>query len=505
MLQRAAILSFLLSPLLLVAVASAQDKASPGDKASDNVAADGKASHNGEAKAAKTLVVEAVPLKVTTDVEGTFVAREAAEVVLRPKEWKKFQIVEIVPHGSTVSKGEVLVRFESKELDEQIEDVELELRLSELAILKAEQELPRATEEIERQHKQAQRAFEEAKADYQRYREVERKMSLKSAEMRLKAIKQSVENAREELRQLEKMYEADDLTEETEEIILQRQRSDVEQAEFRLENAKHDHKVTVNIDIPRRDIARKESLDQSELALQRAKTALETDRARAKYELEQQRQSRLEAIERHANLVQDRSLLEVRSPADGVVYYGGAVEGKWDDTSKLIGSMRPFGDAPIDSVMMTIVKTRPLYVIGSVDEGARPSIKIGQAATIETAAEEGPKLSGKLKKISKIPQGDKKYRVVLSVESKGIPDWVVPGLSAKAEITTYENSEALMVPKSAVKTDDQDPDAKYVMIASPEIDKPQKRAVKVGKSKDGKVEIVDGLKAGDKVLLKKDQ
>lgn len=487
-------LSLLLSPMLLVAVASAEDTASPSDKHADNGAV--------ENKVATTVTVEAAPLKITTNVEGFFVAREAAEVVLRPEEWKEFKIVEIAPHGSTVSKGEVLVRFESKELDEQIKDVELELRLSELAILKDEQELPRATEEIERQHKQAQRAFEEAKADYQRYREVDREMSLKSAEMRLKNIEQSVENTREELRQLEKMYEADDLTEETEEIVLKRQRHAVEQAEFRLEGAKQDHEVTVNIDIPRRDIARKESLDRVELALKRSETALETDRARAKYELEKQRQSRLDAIQRHANLVQDRALIEVRSPADGVVYYGGAVDGKWDNTSKLIGSMRPFGDAPVGSVMMTIVKLRPLYVIGSVEESVRPSIKIGQSAAIETAAEDGPQLSGKLEKIASIPQGDKKYRVELSVESEEIPEWVVPGLTAKAKITTYENDEALMVPKSAIKTDDND--SKYVMVASPEIDKPQKQAVKVGKSKDDKVEIVDGLEAGDKVLVNKD-
>lgn len=491
MLQRT-LLSLLLSPLFLLATAAAQEEASPSDKAPENSA---------EKNSATTAVVEAIPLRITTDVEGLFVAREADEVILRPEEWKEFKIAEIVPHGSTVSKGEVLVKFESKELDKQIEDLELELRLSELALLKAEQELPRATEEIEKQHEQAQRAFEEAKADYQRYREVEREMSLRSAKMRLKNTEQSVESAREELAQLEKMYEADDLTEETEEIVLKRQRHVVEQAEFRLEGAKQNYDVTVNIDIPRRDIIRKESLDQVELALKRAETALETDRARTKYELQQKRQSRLDAIQRHANLAQDRTLMEVRSPADGVVYYGGATDGKWGDTSKLIGSMRPFGTAPTDSVMMTIVKLKPLYVVGSVEESARPSIKIGQPATIETAAEDGPELSGKLEKISSIPQGDKKYRVELSVESDDIPDWVVPGLTAKAKVTTYENADALMIPKSAVKTDEKDPDAKYVMVVSPEIDKPQMKSVKVGKSKDDKVEIVEGLKAGDKVLL----
>jgi multidrug efflux pump subunit AcrA (membrane-fusion protein) len=468
------------------------------------VVADEPASPSDESASAtsakQTHTVEPQDLKVVTKVDGVFVASETAEVILRPEQWSDFEIVEIVSHGSHVAKGEVLVQFDAKKLDQQIAELEIELRLGELELMKAEQELPRATAEIERQYEQAQRALAEAEADYQRYREVDREMSLKSAEMSLKSMVQYVENAREELRQLERMYEADDLTEETEEIILKRQRADVEQAEFRFESAKKSHDETINTTIPRRDIAQKEQLESVQRAFDRAKTALETDRAKAKYELEQKRQARRQAVEKHAKLVQDRTLMEVRSPADGVVYYGGAVDGEWSDTGKLIGSMRPFGKAPTGSVMMTIVKPGSLFVIGSIGEADRAAVEVGQSATIATAAADGPSLSGKLTALSNIPHGDKKYRVELSVESEELPDWLVAGLSAKAEVTTYHNESALMVPKAAVKTD-QAGEEKYVWVVSPESDKPQKQSVKVGKSKDDLLEIVDGLEAGQKVWL----
>ncbi len=449
----------------------------------------------------KTHTVKATPLKITTDVEGVFVARETAEIALRPEEWSDFEIVEIVPHGQTVSKGEVLVKFDAEKLNEQIEELELELRLGELAMMKAEQELPRATVEIEREHEQAKRSLAEAEADYKRYREIDRDMSLKSADMNMKSVESYVEGAREELRQLEKMYEADDLTEETEEIILKRQRAEVEQAEFMLESYKQDYEQTINVYIPRRDIAEKESLERVKLAFERAKTALETDRSKGKYELEKERESRREAIEKHAKLLSDRALMEIRSPADGVVYYGGATDGEWAETASLVGSMRKYGSAPTKSVMMTIVKSRPLYVIGTIAEAARADVKIGQSATIESAADDGPKLSGKLKQLSPIPMGDKKYRVELTVDGKDIPDWIVPGLTAKAKLVTYENKKALMVPKSAVKSEAANDDAKYVMVETSADAKPKKQKVTVGKTKDDNIEIVEGLEAGAKIVL----
>ena len=487
--------------------ASSEASASPSDNTADEseqeAEAKPEAKDKDEPKKRKTHTVEAKPLQITAEVEGIFAARESAEVILRPEEWSTFEIVEIVPHGTTVSKGEVLARFDPEKLDEAIEDLELQLRLSELALMKAEQELPRATEDVETQFEQAKRALEDARADYQRYREIDREISLRSADMSLKSTEQYVENTREELRQLEKMYEADDLTEETEEIVLKRQRAAVEQAEFNLEVSRKNHEETINIMLPRRDIREKEALERVELQFERAKTAYETDRSKQKYELEQQRESRAESVERHAKLVADRALLEIRSPADGVVYYGGATDGEWGETSSLIGSLKKHGSAPTESVMMTIVKTRPMYVIGSIGEADRPSVEVGQQACIETAADDGPKLCGKLEQLSNIHMGDKNYRVEISVDDADIADWLVPGLTAKAEITTYSNDEALLIPKSAIKSEDDDEDAKYVTLVDPEDSEaePEKRSVELGKSKDDNVEVVEGLSVGDVVLL----
>jgi hypothetical protein len=81
-----------------------------------------------------------------------------------------------------------------------------------------------------------------------------------------------------------------------------------------------------------------------------------------------------------------------------------------------------------------------------------------------------------------------------------VAEWVVPGMTCKVKVTTYAKEDALTVPAAAVRTDDEDKEKKYVLLHVEDAD-PERREVKVGKTHGGKTEILEGLAAGDKVLL----
>ena len=68
-----------------------------------------------------------------------------------------------------------------------------------------------------------------------------------------------LEYEEEELRQLEKMYKADDITEETEQIVLKRARDTVERAKFRVEIRQIIRDQSLKLAIPRADELVKES------------------------------------------------------------------------------------------------------------------------------------------------------------------------------------------------------------------------------------------------------
>ena len=86
--------------------------------------------------------------------------------------------------------------------------------------------------------KTAEVAYNRARDDHKYYVEIERPLQEESTKRSLQSSERYLESATEELNQLLKMYKEDDLTEETEEIILKRQRYAVESAEFRLKSSK---------------------------------------------------------------------------------------------------------------------------------------------------------------------------------------------------------------------------------------------------------------------------
>jgi multidrug efflux pump subunit AcrA (membrane-fusion protein) len=308
---------------------------------------------------------------------------------------------------------------------------------------------------------------------------------------------------KDELDQLEKMYEADDLTEETEEIVLKRQRNSVEFAEFSLEAARLSRDQTLNVRLPRTDITIKEALERTALDKSQSQTALSLGLKRARYELEQLKKARTKSLDKHAKLLADRALMEIKSPADGIVFYGQNVNGRWSDTQTLINKYEPHNDVSAGSILMTIVKRRPVYVTSTVEEGKRPDVADGQKAKITLPAEGRDPLTGEVKSISTIPISPGKFEIDFDLEQDQIPDWVVPGMSCKAQITIYDKQEALIVPKAAVRDDEDNEDQKYVWLVDPEDGdaRPERRNVKLGKRKGDEVEILDGLNKGDVISL----
>src|SRR5690606_1971049 len=139
-------------------------------------------------------------------------------VALRPEVWTDYEIVEIVEHGTKVREGETLIKFESRKLNETLAELELNQRLGELAIRRDEEELPRLEKTLEMNLAEAIRAHENVREDYERYNEIERPMMVKTANFMVKYYQSMVDYEKDELEQLVKMYEADDLTEETEEV-----------------------------------------------------------------------------------------------------------------------------------------------------------------------------------------------------------------------------------------------------------------------------------------------
>lgn len=485
-------------------VSAKQDEES--DKRGDQ--SDTKAEKPAEKKKRKTAQAEEKRLRVVVTLDGNFTAEKMTPVALRPDEWTRFEIEEIVKHGSEVHVGQTLVKFDRQKFDEEFSDLELQLHLSELAIRKAEEELPRLEKTLAMTARDAERNDKNVREDFDRFHKIDRPLLLKSIEYQLKSAQFQLEYQQDELTQLEKMYEADDLTEETEEIVLKRSRTQVDFAKFNLERTKTAIDEMLMILLPRFEFEIKESLDRAALTLAQANTSLALDLNRARYELEQLKRTRAKSVERHAKLLADKSLFELKAPADGIVYYGECDEGNWNEMASLIAKLKPHGHVTADTVLMTIVQRRPLEVLAQVGEAQRPQLSVGESAKVVPPAENAEWLAAKLKSVSPVPVATGKFKVAFDLAGSELPDWIVPGMSCKVKVTTFDKQDALVLPKKAVRTDKNDEEVKYVWLVvakgkdqDSQDAKVERRIVKLGRTSGDNVEITDGLEKGDVVSL----
>lgn len=494
---RTLILAVMLGVVSL-ALMGADEAAPPPQVAAD---ADAAAPQEPGKKAAKPAAepdwhaVKPKAFSVTATLSGVFESQQMERVELTPEEWQGFKIAEVAPLGVRVSKGDLLIRFETDKIDRALADAELGLQLAELNLAQNRHELATLEKTTPLDLASAEQAYDRAREDHQRFVQIEFPLSLKAAEMSLATSDQQLAYANEELKQLEQMYREDELTEETEEIILKRQKWSVERAQFGLEQAKDRFEETTKLSLPRRRIDAEVSLERAGLNWQKAKATLPLALELKRKGVEKMHNDLQQAREKLERLREDRKLMELRSPIEGIVYYGECVNGKWPALASLNQSLRPGGSVKAGTTLFTVVKPQPLLVRSSVPERQLTRAPIGASAKVTPTAFATRVLMGAIRSVSPVPISDNGSHEVL-VEIEGEQDGLVAGMSCEVKVEAYQKDDALTVPAAALESDNT---GRWHVKVRGEDGTAVKRAVSLGWRGDDEVEVLEGLKAGDQV------
>jgi len=446
-----------------------------------------------------TLTIKTEPLKIEVSLDGAFEAEKTMELKLEPEAWTSFKVLTAVEHGERVKRDDVLVTMDLEKIDRAIKDLREDHKTADLDMKLAEQQLALLEKTTPMDLAANDRTHQYAQEDFDYYFKVTRPMSLKNAEFMLKAGKEYLENQEEELRQLEKMYKADDLTEETEEIILKRARSAVERAKFYLEMDKMAYERLVSVTIPRRDTSTKETDARGKLAYQDAQVALSVALKKQRLALQKLKVTRDRSEERLQHLLADRAAMTVKAPVSGVVYHGKFSRGKLSSSSSSSSGVQAGASIAAKNTFMTIVQPRPMTVRSSVVEKDLHNVRAGIKGTAVPAAFPELKLPVIVDRVSAVPMGAGSFDTRITVALDDRAEALMPGMTCKVKLVAYENKHAVTVPPEAIETDEADEDKKFVYVV-PKKGKPKKRAVTLGKRTATKVEILKGLKDGEKIL-----
>ena len=394
--------------------------------------------------------VEKKPFKSTVALEGVFLPDKAHPLKIDPKAWADFTIKELVSQGAPVKKGAPIVVIDTKGIDRQLADDADATASRKMALSAGELELANLEKTTPWRLQAAELAYKRAKDDHGYFVEVSRPLQEEAAKRSLQSAERYLESATEELNQLLKMYKEDDLTEETEEIILKRQRYAVESAEFRLKSAKLSTKRSLEVTIPRSAIDQEQALKDAEVAWKTTRETLPSALQQKRLDAKKLRVDDQRADEKSANLKGDRAQMEIKAQSDGRIYHGEIDNGRWSPVAaakfmKIGGKILP------RVVFATLIPNdAKMQLDAFVDEIAASKLKEGQKGYVAPASSARSRLAVEVTKVATHPAVDGKYHVLLTLHGTPEELHLVPGMKGKGKITTGNEGESLAIPSKAL-------------------------------------------------------
>jgi len=441
--------------------------------------------------------VKADAFKVEVKLSGAFGPSQSTPIKLRPKTWTDLTVKKVVAHGAEVGKGTVLIEFEIEKLDQRITDSKRALEAARLDLALANAEHQFAVKSAEMDRNSAQLAFKRLGEDLKHFQEHVKDFNVKSTHQSYASYSNSLAYAEEELKQLKKMYDADDLTEETEEIIIQRALNTVNRARFSLERAELTRLASLKFGMPREIKDRETAHERSRISEERLKATFETSAQRRELSIQQKQVDFDKAEKAHAKLESDRKLLDVKAFTSGVVYYGEFINGIWTGRKHLAAKLRPSGKVMPNETFMTVVSTRPLIISGSVSEKDLRQLNLGVRGWATPTAAPEQRIPVTVSAISRVPSAPGKFAITLAASLGTAHGYLAPGMGCAVKLEMYSKAKALTVPSAALN---YGPDQKpYVKVVAGETT--ENKAVQLGRTANGKTEITGGLKAGDQVKV----
>lgn len=262
-----------------------------------------------------------------------------------------------------------------------------------------------------------------------------------------------------------------------------------------------------DVEFARRASERAQSLFEQQLVAQST-----LDDARSAYEVALNRQrsakgqlvvSRARVSEARAKVAQQRAAVArveedlrnatLRAPIPGMVLTRDVEVGSPVSSILNLGANA--------TLVMALGDIDHVFVRGKVDEADIGRVRLGQAARISVETFKERKFDGKVTQIS--PIGVEKdnvttFEVEVSIDNPG--NELKANMTANAEIILEEHPNSLIIPEAAVVYDAQR-NASVEVPAPSEKTGRKKVSVKLGVGNGTKTQVLEGLKAGDKVIL----
>jgi HlyD family secretion protein len=416
------------------------------------------------------------------------------EMVIRNEVEGTSRIINIVPEGSYVKKGQLLVELDSSASQDAVSQQQISVEKAQFALIQAQQQLEIQKSVVDSEIQTAELKVEFAKSDVDKYVKGEAEQTRRNAQIEITNVLETLQIAIERLQWSEQLHKQGFETKGN----LDNDRLKVNQTKLKLEQSETNLWMIETFDVPKKKRELEATLQEAKENLDRVK--LQGDRKLAQFKADVESQQKTLELNQ-TKLARDKKQLagtKIIAPQDGLVVYGSAEGGGHFSSESMIEEGAVVRNRQ-ELIKLPDVSEMKLKV--KIHESHINQVRPDQTAFVVLDSMPDQRFQGIVKKVALLPDTQarwgnpdlKVYATEIVITDK-LPD-VKPGVSAKAEIVITNLSNVLSIPIQTVTSRKGKP---TVFLAGTT---PKPVPITVGMYNTKFIEVTSGIKAGDRVML----
>lgn len=412
------------------------------------------------------------------------------------------KLVAVADENTKVTKGDVVARFETEELQNKIDALKLEVSNYEKDLAIAMEERAILLSANEADIRTAEDAVTMANDAFSKYWKLEGPRDKDAQTVKVDTAYKDYVDGKDLYETAKENYEKtvfkDDNEEATYKEKAENARKKMESLKTSYNSSVLDRKIFKRYTYPTKIKELKNKYEQAKLDLNKVKVKTSSTLAQKDntiYTLENKKRDKERELENNLSYI---PMMQLVAPTDGIVTYSDP-DRRWGNLEVKVGM-----DVRRGEVLITLPDLSNLVVDVNIPEQYRSRVKIGNDVVITPDSIPNMKMTGKIKSIAALPTllipwdsgSPKIYRSVIELNERDRDPRVVSGMSVQVESVTQILKNVITVPIEAV-FEERGKFFVYVKTMS----KPEQVFVELGMANDNQVEIKSGLKEGMEVFL----
>lgn len=431
------------------------------------------------------------PLRITVTEGGSLAS--AKPVTVASEMEGRSTIIYLIPEGSAVKEGDVLVRLDAADLKEKLNKQEIDV---EQAVAQADAAAKAHVIQLSQNEsdiREADLKGKLAELEYDKYMKGDYPQEKLKLESNRTIAEEELKRAEDRVTWSRRLFEKSFIT-KTE---LEADELNATKAKLNIDLAKQAIDVLDKYDRNKQEKKLKAEFDEAVAELERVKARTEANAKKTETDAKTKQRTAELAQTRFNEMKDQLKKSVILAPTSGFVVYQRQDRGRMG-TEPMAEGKQVNEREPI----LQIPDTRFMLVDVDVHESLVKKVKPGQRASVRIDAIAGKVFEGVVARVSQVPSTANSWMnpdlktYPTQVEIAGAIEEMKPGMNAQVEISVADLADAVQVPMQAI----HETGGKAFAYVDKD-GKAELRPIEVGMDNGRNVHVTKGLAAGEKVFL----